>query len=77
MDFAFESGGGGVMPVRGTTDERLVKRSNNPYEMLKKEIRQHKKPIRYSHVETAQYEKMGFCSMCLRKGLRSKTTLIL
>ena len=59
VNFAFESGAGGVMLVEGTTDERLVERSNNLYKMLKRETRQHKKPIRYSHVETAQYEKMG------------------
>ena len=47
------------MLVEGTTDERLVERSNNLYKMFKKETRQHKKPIRYSHVETAQYDKMG------------------
>ncbi|MDF1532436.1 MAG: CoB--CoM heterodisulfide reductase iron-sulfur subunit A family protein [ANME-2 cluster archaeon] len=59
VNFAFKSRAGGVMLVEGTTDERLVERSNNLYKMLKKETRQHKKPIRYSHVETAQYEKMG------------------
>ncbi len=59
MDFAFEGGAGGVLLVEGTTDERLVERSKVSYNMLKKDIRQHKKPIRYSHVETAQYEKLG------------------
>ncbi|MDF1558281.1 MAG: FAD-dependent oxidoreductase [ANME-2 cluster archaeon] len=59
VNFAFESGALGVMLVEGTTDERLTVRSNGLYKMLKKETRQHKKPIRYSHVETAQYEKMG------------------
>ena len=59
------SGGGSfdtsspVMLVEGTTDERLAERSNDLYKMLKKETRQHKKPIQYSHVETAQYEKRG------------------
>ena len=52
-------GGGGVLLVEGTTNERLVKRSNNLYKMLKKETRQHKKPIWYLHVETSHYEKMG------------------
>jgi heterodisulfide reductase subunit A2 len=47
VDFAFEGGAGGVLLVKGTTDERLVEQSNNPYEMLKKETRQQKKPIRY------------------------------
>ena len=59
MDFAFEGGASGVLLVEGTTDERLVEWSNNLYEMLKKEIKQHKKQIRYSHVETVQYKKMG------------------
>jgi len=47
VDFAFEGVAGGVLLVEGTTDERLVEQSNNPYEMLKKENRQQKKPIRY------------------------------
>ncbi|MCG7848582.1 MAG: hypothetical protein MIO93_05310 [ANME-2 cluster archaeon] len=59
VNFAFKSGAGGVMLVEGTTDERLVERSNNLYKVLKKETRQHKKPIRYSYVETAHFEKMG------------------
>ena len=50
---------GMVSPAAGSTDEQLVERSNNRYKMLKKETRAHKKPIRYSHVETTQYEKMG------------------
>ena len=53
------------MLVEGTTDERLVERSEALYNMLKKETKEQKKPIKYSHVETAQYEKMGICSMCL------------
>ena len=59
VNFTFEQGAGGVMLVEGTTDERLVDRSKALYGMLKKETRVHKKPIRYSHVETAQYEKIG------------------
>ena len=47
------------MLVEVTIDERLVERSEALYNMLKKETREQKKPIRYSHVETAQYEKMG------------------
>ena len=65
MDFAYEGGAGSVLLVVGTTDERLVEQSNNPYEMLKKETRQHKKPIRYSHVETSQYENMGESVQCV------------
>jgi len=41
------------------TVERLVEQSINLYKMLKKETRQHKKLIRYLHVETAQYGKIG------------------
>ena len=65
MDFAFEGGTGGVLLVEATTDERLAERYNNPHEMLKQETRQHKKPRRYSHVETAQYEKMGESVQCV------------
>ena len=55
---------GGVLLVEETTDERLVERSKASYNMLKKDTRQHKKPIRYSHVETAKYEKMGEFVQC-------------
>jgi heterodisulfide reductase subunit A len=70
VNFTFKSGAGGVMLVKGTTDERLVERSNNLYKMFKKETRQHKKPIRYSHVETAQYEKMGKLFNVFADGLK-------
>ena len=56
---------GMASPAAGTTDERLVERFYNPYEMLKKEIRQHNKSIWYSHVETSQYEKMGESVQCV------------
>lgn len=72
VNFAFESGAGGVMLVEGTTDERLVERSNDLYKMLKKETRAHKKPIRYSHVETAQYEKMGNLFNVFAQGIKEK-----
>ena len=64
MDFAFEGGAGGVLLVEGIADERLAERSKALYNILKKDIRQHKKLIRYSHVETAQYEKMGEFVQC-------------
>jgi len=55
---AFESGAGGVMMIEGTTDEALVSRSKDLYSRLKKETKTFKLPIRYSHIETAQYEKL-------------------
>lgn len=70
VNYAFESGAKGVMLVEGTTDERLEGRSKDLYGMLKKETRQHKKPIRYSHVETAQYEKMGNLFNVFADGLK-------
>ena len=59
MNFTFEQNADRMMLVKKTTDEKLVDKSKALYKMLKKETRTHKKPIRYSHVETAQYEKMG------------------
>jgi len=59
VDFAFEGGTGGVLLVKGTTDEPLAERSKASYNILKKDTRQHKKPIRYLHVETAKCEKKG------------------
>jgi len=66
---AFESGAGGVMLIEGTTDEALTSRSKatdealtsrskDLYSRLKKETKAFKLPIRYSHIETAQYEKL-------------------
>ncbi|KAF5411051.1 MAG: CoB--CoM heterodisulfide reductase iron-sulfur subunit A [Candidatus Methanogasteraceae archaeon] len=55
---AFESGAGGVMLIEGTTDEALTSRSKELYSRLKKETKAFKLPIRYSHIETAQYEKL-------------------
>ncbi|RZB28681.1 MAG: heterodisulfide reductase subunit A2 [Candidatus Argoarchaeum ethanivorans] len=58
INHAYECGAGGVMLIEGTTDEVLTKRSKSLYSQLKKETKAHKKPIRYSHIETAQYEKL-------------------
>ncbi len=58
VNAAFEYGAVGVMLVEGTTDEKLVSRSDDLYSRLKKDTRKHRRPIRYSHIETAQYEKM-------------------
>jgi len=58
VNAAFEYGATGVMLVEGTTDEKLTSRSDELYKKLKKETRKHKKPLRYSHIETAQYEKL-------------------
>jgi heterodisulfide reductase subunit A len=55
---ALEMGATGIMLIEGTTDEKLTERSKELYNTLKKETRTHKKPIRYSHIETAQYEKL-------------------
>ncbi len=58
VNAAFEYGAAGVLLVEGTTDEKLASRSDELYKKLKKETRKHKKPLRYSHIETAQYEKL-------------------
>ena len=58
VSHAFESGAGGVMLIEGTTDEALTSRSKGLYSRLKKETKAFKLPIRYSHIETAQYEKL-------------------
>jgi heterodisulfide reductase subunit A len=58
VNHAYEHGAGGVMLIEGTTDEVLTSRSKDLYNRLKKETKKHKKPIRYSHIETAQYEKL-------------------
>lgn len=58
VNSAFENGATGVMLIEGTTDEKLTSRSDDLYKKLKKETRKHKKPLRYSHIETAQYEKL-------------------
>jgi len=58
VNAAFEHGALGVMLIEGTTDEKLTSRSEELYRKLKKETRKHKKPLRYSHIETAQYEKL-------------------
>ena len=36
----------------------MTSRSKNFYSKLKKATKEHKKPIMYSHIETAQYEKL-------------------
>jgi heterodisulfide reductase subunit A len=53
-----ENGASGIMLIEGNTDEKLTGRSKLLFNTLKKETRSHKKPIRYSHIETAQYEKL-------------------
>ncbi|MCE8429567.1 MAG: 4Fe-4S binding protein [Candidatus Methanoperedens sp.] len=58
VNAAFEYGAVGVMLIEGTTDEKLTSRSDDLYKQLKKDTRKYKKPIRYSHIETAQYEKL-------------------
>ncbi|VVB96106.1 CoB--CoM heterodisulfide reductase iron-sulfur subunit A [uncultured archaeon] len=58
INAAFEYGASGVMLIEGTTDEKLTSLSDELYKKLKKETRKHKKPLRYSHIETAQYEKL-------------------
>jgi heterodisulfide reductase subunit A len=58
INAAFEYGAVGVMLIEGTTDEKLTVLSNEMYKKLKKDTRKHKKPFRYSHIETAQYEKL-------------------
>lgn len=58
VNHAYEHGAGGVMLIEGTTDEVLTSRSKELYSKLKKATKEHKKPIRYSHIETAQYEKL-------------------
>ncbi len=58
VNAAFEKGAAGVLLVEGTTDEKLTSRSDDLYKKLKKETRKYKKPLRYSHIETAQYEKL-------------------
>lgn len=59
VNAAFEYGASGVMLIEGITDEKLTSRSEELYKKLKKETRKHKKPLRYSHIETAQYEKLA------------------
>jgi heterodisulfide reductase subunit A len=58
VNAAFEYGATGVMFIEGTTDEKLTSLSDDLYKKLKKYTRKHKKPLRYSHIETAQYEKL-------------------
>ncbi len=58
VNAAFEYGATGVMLIEGTTDEKLTSRSDELFKKLKKDTRKHKKPLRYSHIETAQYEKL-------------------
>ena len=58
VNAAFEYGALGVMLIEGTTDEKLTSRSDDLYKQLKKDTRKYKKPLRYSHIETAQYEKL-------------------
>jgi len=58
VNAAFEYGATGIMLIEGTTDEKLTSLSDELYKKLKKDTRKHKKPIRYSHIETAQYDKL-------------------
>ncbi len=77
VNAAFEYGASGILLIEGTTDEKLVWRSDELYKKLKKETRTHKKPLRYSHIETAQYEKLTdllnvFASQAQVKAEKSK-----
>jgi heterodisulfide reductase subunit A len=77
VNTAFEAGAAGVLLVEGTTDERLTTRSNDLYKKLKKATRKHKKPLRYSHIETAQYEKLTgllnvFAEQAMAKAARKR-----
>jgi len=58
VNAAFEYGATGIMLIEGTTDEKLTSLSDELYKKLKKDTRKHKKPIRYSHIETAQFDKL-------------------
>ncbi len=78
VNAAFENGATGVLLIEGTTDEKLTSRSDELYKTLKKDTRKHKKPLRYSHIETAQYEKLTdllnvFASQAEAKAQRSST----
>ncbi|MFQ6072554.1 MAG: 4Fe-4S binding protein, partial [Methanosarcinales archaeon] len=55
----YENGASGVMLIEGTTDEKLTTRSKNLYKNLRKATKKYKKPIKYSHIETAQYKKLN------------------
>ncbi|CAD7772501.1 CoB--CoM heterodisulfide reductase iron-sulfur subunit A [Candidatus Methanoperedenaceae archaeon GB37] len=59
VSHAYENGASGVMLIEGTTDERLTSRSKDLYTRLRKETKKYRKPIRYSHIETAQHEKLA------------------
>ncbi len=58
VNAAFEYGAMGVMLIEGTTDEKLTSRSDDLFKKLRNETKKHRKPVRYSHIETAQYEKL-------------------
>jgi heterodisulfide reductase subunit A len=58
VNAAFEYGAAGVLLIEGTMDKKLTSCSDELYKKLKAETRKHKKPLRYSHIETAQYEKL-------------------
>lgn len=55
----YEHGASGVMLIEGTTDEKLTSKSKDLYKNLRKVAKDYKKPIKYSHIETAQYEKLN------------------
>nr|QNO47023.1 hypothetical protein JMDIOONB_00035 [Methanosarcinales archaeon ANME-2c ERB4] len=46
------------MLIEGTTDKALTSQSKRLYSQLKKKIKAHELPIRYSHIETARYGKL-------------------
>ncbi|MBU4221568.1 MAG: hydrogenase iron-sulfur subunit [Euryarchaeota archaeon] len=58
VNAAFEYGAAAVLLIEGTMDKKLTSCSDELYKKLKTETRKHKKPLRYSHIETAQYEKL-------------------
>ena len=46
------------MLIEGITNKALTSQSKRLYSQIKKGAKAHKLPIRYSHIETAQYEKL-------------------
>jgi heterodisulfide reductase subunit A len=57
-DHPVQSGVGGVMLIKGMTYKALTSQPRRLYSQLKKETKAHKLPVRYSHIETARYEKL-------------------
>lgn len=57
-NYAFENNALGILIIEGNTDEKLTAKSMELFNKLRIALKQHRKPIRYSKVETAQYEKL-------------------